>query len=94
MADQTTFSTDHPAFVSMPADRRIYFQPPSYVPLKLKSDGTYELGGTVADMLADECGVVCAFGAALRDQYEAGRRGEPPPTAGRPWVGHPRETVA
>ncbi|ACB27658.1 hypothetical protein Mrad2831_5713 [Methylobacterium radiotolerans JCM 2831] len=35
-------------------------------------------------MLADECGVVRAFGAALRDQYEAGRRGEPPPKAGRP----------
>jgi hypothetical protein len=35
-------------------------------------------------MLTAESGVVRAFGAALRDQYEAGRRGDPPPTSGRP----------
>ncbi|MGU3384423.1 hypothetical protein ACLBYG_07945 [Methylobacterium sp. D53M] len=84
MTDEPTISADQPAFLTMPAEQTIYYHPPSYVLLKLKSDGTYELGGTVADMLADECGVVRAFGAVLRDQYEAGRRGEPPPTAGRP----------
>ncbi|ACB27659.1 hypothetical protein [Methylobacterium radiotolerans] len=40
MADQTTVSTDQQAYGSMPADRSIYFQPPSYTLLKLKSDGT------------------------------------------------------
>lgn len=56
---------------------------PSYALLTLKTDGSYELPGTVEELLAHEHAVVRAFGAALRDHYEAGRRGEPAPTSGQ-----------
>jgi hypothetical protein len=55
---------------------------PSYVLLTLKSDGTYELPGTVEELLAHDQPTVQAFGAALRDHYEAGRQGVPAPKSG------------
>ncbi|XYD08832.1 hypothetical protein R1A27_28490 [Methylobacterium sp. NMS12] len=84
MTDKPTISADETRFLIAPAADSVYFRLSNFTLLRLKNDGTYELSGTVAEMLTAESGVVRAFGAALRDQYEAGRRGEPPPTTGRP----------
>lgn len=54
---------------------------PSRPILSLCPDGTYKLGGSFSDLLADQSPISQAFGAALRDHYEAGLRGEQPPTS-------------
>jgi hypothetical protein len=59
------------------------FANPSGVLLTLKVDGSYELGGTVEELLAHDQPICRAFGAALRDQYEAGRQSVPAPRSGR-----------
>jgi hypothetical protein len=58
------------------------FAKPSGVLLTLKVDGSYELGGTVEELLAHDQLICRAFGAALRDHYEAGRQGVPAPKSG------------